>query len=105
MRRAAKGAGRGAVDVASDLDIVVGELAELAVIETHLLLLRADTQRQARDEVHEEQDHAGQDERVGEPGNAVGDLVAELDPVVVDPAAGNLGGAVEVGNVVPGDSN
>jgi hypothetical protein len=88
--------------VAGDLDVVIGELAELAVVETNLLPLGGDAQRQAGHEVHEEQDDAGHDERVREAGDAVGKLVAELDVVVVDPAAGDLAEAVEVGDVVTG---
>lgn len=93
-----------AVDVlrgsAGKLNVVVGKLAELGVIKTKLLLLGSDTQAEARDEVHEEQDDAGHAERVGETGNTVGQLVAELDPVVVKPATGDLAEAIEVCNVV-----
>lgn len=86
--------------MASKLNVIVGELAELGIIETKLLLLGRDTERETRDKVHEKQDDAGDDERVRETGNAVSELVAELDVVLVDPAAGNLGGAVEVSNVI-----
>lgn len=86
--------------MAAELDVVVGELAHLAVVQAQLLLLGRHAQAQAGDEVQEEQDDAGHDEGVGEAGDAVGELVAELDPVVVEPAAGDLGEAVEVGNVV-----
>lgn len=103
MRGAAGGSDRVAQDiagVASKLNVIVGELAELSIIKTKLLLLGRDTERKTRDQVHEEQDDAGDDERVREAGNAVGKLVAELDVVLVDPAAGDLGGAVEVSNVI-----
>lgn len=37
----------------------------------------------------------GHDEGVGQAGHGVGDLVPKLDVVVVDPASGNVGDAVE----------
>lgn len=86
--------------MASNLDVVVGKLAELAIIQPNFLLVGADTQRQAGNEVHEEQDDAGDHKRVREPGNTVSELIAELDVVVVDPTAGDLRRAVKVGNVV-----
>ena len=61
-----------------------------------------DTERQARNEVEQEQDNAGHDEGVGEAGDGVGELVGELDVVVVDPAAVDDGGTVESGDVVTG---
>lgn len=83
-----------------ELDIVVRELAELGIVETHLLFLGGGAQAQAGNEVHQEEDDAGHDEGVGEAGDAVGELVAELDVIVVEPAARDLGEAVEVGDVV-----
>lgn len=93
-------AGADVAGVALELDVVVGELAELAVVEANVLLLGGDAQAEAGHQVHQEQDQARHDERVGEAGDRVGELVAELDPVVVDPAAGDDGEAVEVGDVV-----
>lgn len=40
----------------------------------------------------------GDDERVGEPSNGVSELVGELDVVVVKPASGDVGEAVEARN-------
>lgn len=88
------------VDVAAELDVVVGELAQLGVVQARLLLLGGGAQAEAGDEVHDEEDDAGDAERVGEAGDAVGELVRELDVVVVEPAAVDLGEAVEVCNVV-----
>jgi hypothetical protein len=93
-------AGKDVVDVAAKLNVVVGELAELGVIKTNVLVLGRSPERQPRDEVHQEQDDTGHDERVRETGDAVGQLVTELDPVVVQPASGDRGGTVKVGNVV-----
>jgi hypothetical protein len=100
MARAARDASDIAGYVASNLDIVVRELAKLAIVETNLFLLGADAQRQTGNEVHEEQDDAGHDKRVREPSHTVGKLVTELDVVLVDPATGNLGKAVQTGNVI-----
>lgn len=99
-RRLVGGTAEQLVDVAAELDVVVGKLAHLAVVQAHLLLLGRHAQAQPGHEVHEEQDDAGQDERVRKAGHAVGELVAQLDPIVVEPAAGDLGETVEVGNVV-----
>ena len=52
------------------------------------------------DEVEQEEDDAGAAERVDEAGGGAGRLVAELDPVTVEPAALDLGDAVETSNVV-----
>lgn len=84
--------------VARHLNIVVGKLAELAVVEAELLLLGADAEGQTRDEVHEEEEDAGQDKGPGERGAGAGELVTELDPVVLDPADLVVGGSVEGGN-------
>jgi len=92
--------GEDVASLAGELNIVVGELAELGIIQTHLLLLSSHTERQARDEVHEEEDDAGKDKRVRETGDRVRELVAELDVVLVDPATGDLAAAIEMGNVV-----
>lgn len=88
------------VDVTAQLDVVVGELAQLGVVEARLLLLGGGAQAQAGDEVHDEEDQAGDAEGVGEAGDAVRELVRELDVVVVEPAAVDLGEAVEVCDVV-----
>lgn len=80
------------------LDVVVGELAELAVVDADVLILGVDAQGHARDEVHEEEDDAGEGEGVAEDGADAGELVAELDPVAVDPADWGVGGAIEVGD-------
>lgn len=62
--------------VAVDLDVVVGELAELDVVDTGFFVVGGDAEGEAGDEVEEEEDDAGQDEGVGEAGDGVGDLVA-----------------------------
>lgn len=80
--------------VALDLDVIVRELAKLDVVDTYVLILGGDAQAQARDQVHEEQNDASQDERIREAGNGVGELIRELDVVVVDPATRDVVEAV-----------
>lgn len=89
--------------MAAKLDVVVRKLSKLAIIETHLLLLGRDTQAEARNEVHEEENDASHDEGVGKSSNTVGELVSELDVVLVEPTAGDDAEAVEVRNVVAKD--
>ena len=50
--------------------------------------------------IHQEEDDAGPEEAVGEPGDGVRELISELDVMPVEPAAGDLGEAVEVGDVI-----
>lgn len=86
--------------LARQLDVVVGELSDLGIVNAQDLGLLAGAQRQAGDQVHQEQDDAGHDEAVRHAGHGVGQLVAQLDPVVVQPAAGDRREAVEMGDVV-----
>lgn len=81
------------------LDIVVGKLAQLAVVAANGLVLCAHAEGQTGDKVHEEEDEAGEDERPAEGCADAGELVAELDVVAVDPADGVVFAAVETGNV------
>lgn len=85
---------------AAKLDIIVGELAKLGIVETQFLLLGRGAQAEARDQIHHEQDDTGDGERPREPGAAVGELVGQLDVVVVEPAAIDLGEAVKVSDVI-----
>ncbi len=86
--------------LARQLDIVVGKLANLGVVDAQDLALLADAQLQAGDQVHDEQDEAGHDEGVAAAREGVGQLDGQLDPVVVEPAAVDDGDAVEAGDVV-----
>lgn len=74
-----------------ELDVVVGELANLGVVNTQHLGVLGGSDTQTRDEVDNEQNEAGASERVGTASNGIGDLVAELDPVVVEPASVDTG--------------
>jgi hypothetical protein len=76
-------------------------LANLALINTTFLSVFGGPKAKARDEVHDEEDNAGTEERVDEAGDAVRELVGELDVVAVEPTTGDLGEAVKMGNVIP----
>ena len=87
-------------DIPRQLHVIVRELADLGVVHAqHLGFLRG-AQLQTGDQVHDEEDEAGAAEGVGEAADGVGELVGQLDPVAVEPAAGDGGEAVEVGDVV-----
>lgn len=76
-------------------NVVVRELAHLSVVDTDDLGLLVGAEAAAGDEVHDPEDDGGHDEGVGDAGGGVGELVAELDPVVVEPASGDDSDAVE----------
>lgn len=82
------------------LDIIIRELPQLMVIDANDFCFLGSTEREARDQVHDEEDDAGAKKGVGEAGDGVGELIAELNVVAVEPAAGYLGEAVQVGDVV-----
>lgn len=100
-RRHRRDVGRGVVDEPRfrvEADIVVQELSELRLVEADDLALVVRPESHERDKVEEPAEDRGERERVGKGGNAVGELVAELNPVPVDPTAGDLGQAVEGGD-------
>jgi hypothetical protein len=88
----------GVAQVAGELDVVVGKLAELDVIHAELLLLGGGAEGQTGDEVEEEEDDAGEDKSPGEGSDGTGELVTHLDPVVLDPAKGIPLNTVKLGN-------
>lgn len=94
----------GELDIASKLDIVVCELADLNIINTKDFLLFTSTKLENRkefaDAIKSGENQAGSDERICTTSKRVGDLVAELDPVVVQPATGNHAVTIEMRNVV-----
>lgn len=85
------------------LNVIVSELADLRIVDTQDLSFLRGAERETGNQVHDEEDEAGAAERVDAAGDGVGELVAELYPVVVEPAAGDLGKAVEVRYVVCGE--
>ena len=100
-----------------DADVVVRELAHLRVVHAEDLGLLVAAHAAPGDVVHDPEDDRlrrrtsacgrferkgrgthRHDEGVAQAGHAVGDLVAELDVVVVEPATRDLGRAVEAGD-------
>lgn len=88
----------------SKLDVIISELANLNVVDTKNFLLLGGAEPESREpgaqEAKSTEDNAGTTEGVGTASNRVSNLVAKLDPVVVQPAAVNLSGTIEVGNVI-----
>lgn len=78
-----------------DGNVVVSELAHLGIVNTNDLGLFVGAEAAAGDEVHDPEDDGGHDEGVGDTGGGVGELVAELDPVVIEPASRDNGDAVK----------
>lgn len=76
------------------------KLADLSVINPQNLRLLSRAEMQPRRQVEDEQYQGRHEERVHPAGNGIGQLVAQLDPVVVDPASGDDGHAVKVRDVV-----
>ncbi|KAI7288143.1 ammonium transporter [Hortaea werneckii] len=98
--------GRPGQVVAADLDVVVGELAELVVVHAEQLGFFGGAQLQARDPVDDVSDQGADHEGVGAAGYNVRDLDVHEFPVVLDPAAGEGAGvdAVETRDVVGGEN-
>lgn len=82
------------------LDKVVCKLSDLCLVDSEHLLLLGRSERQSRDQVHDEQDNASHSERVGDSCTAVCCLVSQLDPVVVQPTTWNRTHAIERRDVV-----
>lgn len=74
-------------DLAGKLYVVIGELADLSVVDTEDLGFLRGTERKTWDKVHDSEDDAGATEGVDTARDGVCQLVAELHPVVVEPAA------------------
>lgn len=80
-------------------------LADLGKIDTEHLVFLACPEVASGDAVNGEQQDHGNDERPAETGSRVSKLVAELNPVVVDPTTGNKCGAIEGSNSVVGEES
>lgn len=76
------------------------KFTNLSIVNAHDLVFLGSTQAQTRNEVENEQDNACPEERISEARDGISKLVAQLNVVVVDPAARDLGRAIQVGNVV-----
>jgi hypothetical protein len=90
------GAALRVAELGLDTDIVVRELAHLRVVNAENLGLLIAAEAEAGDEVHDPEDDGRHHEGVAETGRGVGELVGELDVVVVEPAAGDDGRTVVV---------
>jgi hypothetical protein len=94
----------GDLDFAGKLHVVVSKLAYLDVVDTGGFFFFGGAEAQGGDETADEvegaKDEARADEGVCAAGEGVGELVPDLDPVVVEPAAFDDGVAVEMGYVV-----
>ena len=88
--------------ISHQLHVVVRELPDFGVVHAEDLCFFGSAETEARDEVHDEEDKARAAEAVGEAGEGVGQLVGELHPVSVEPAAGDFGEAIKVSNVLAG---
>jgi uncharacterized protein (DUF927 family) len=76
-------------NIGVDTDIVVCKLAHLSVVLANDLSLLGDTESEAWNDVHNPEDDRGDNKGVAEASARISELVAELDPVSVDPATGN----------------
>jgi hypothetical protein len=88
------------VGLAAQLYVVVGELAELGIVQAGGLVVLGGAEGETWDQVHEEQDQASTDEGVGETRNGIGELVSELDVVLVEPSTGNNAETIEMCYVI-----
>lgn len=79
---------------------VVRKLSNLSIVDPNDLRFLADSKREPGDEVHGEEDDTGHSEGVGETGDCVGELMQDLDPVMVDPAAGDFCDTVQCRDVI-----
>ena len=90
-------------DLTGQLNVIVCELADLSIVDTEDLSFFAGTEREAWDQVHDEENDTGSAERVDASGDGVRQLVAELDPVVIEPSSRDFGETIEMRYVVCGE--
>lgn len=82
--------------------IIVRKLAHLRVVDPQYLGLLVNANAEIWNEMHNPEDDGGHAEGIRETGDGVGELVAELNIVVVDPATWDFE-AVECGNAGLGE--
>jgi hypothetical protein len=85
------------------LNIIVGKLSNLSIVDTQDLSFLSSTERETWNQVHDEQDDAGTEEGVCTTRDGVRKLVTKLDPVVVEPASRDVGETIQMGYVVGGE--
>jgi len=80
--------------------IVVCELAHFSIIDTDDLgfFVAAETEVAAREVVHEPENDSGHNEGVGQARNRIGELVTQLDPMMVQPPAWDDSESIEAGD-------
>lgn len=92
------------LQLASELDVIVGKLADFDIVNAKSLLFLSSTEAKCGHEfankVERGEDQACANERVCAAGEGVSELVTELYPVMVQPATGNDCVAVEMRNIV-----
>lgn len=91
--------------LAGQLYIVVRELANLSIVDAEDFSLLGSAERETWDQVHDKEDDAGTAEGVDTASYGISELVAELDPVAIEPAAGDDAEAVEMCYVVCGEES
>ncbi len=82
------------------MDETYGKFANLGVVDTQNLLLLGRTQAETRYQIEQEQNDAGSAKGVSEARDRAGQLVGELDPVLIQPTTLDDCEAVEMGNVI-----
>lgn len=78
-----------------DANIVIRKFTHLRVVDAKDLGFFCGSKTQARDVMHDPEDDGGENKGVPETSGGVGELVGELDVVVVEPASGDVGDAIE----------
>lgn len=81
-----------------ETDVIVGELTQFCLVDANDLRLLGVAESEEGDEVEDPAEDGRHDERIRHTGDRVGDLVAQLDVVVVDPPTRDLRQAVQAGN-------
>lgn len=84
-------------------DIIICKLAHLRIVNPHDLLFLRHAQPQSRDEVQDPEDDGRHDKAVGHPASRIGELHCQLNVVVVEPASGDAGKAIEACNALLGE--
>lgn len=82
--------------------VIIREFTHLGIVDPQYLGLLVDANAEVGDEMHDPEDDGGHAEGIGETGDGVGELIAELNVVVVDPASWNFE-AIEGGDARLGE--
>lgn len=77
-----------------------GELSNLGIVHTKNLSLLTGTETETRDEIHDEENYAGSSKGIGKSSDGVGQLVSQLNIVVIEPTSCDDSVAIEVRYVI-----